>query len=180
MATCNALTLTSSELLVTRPLLFAPSVDRTNRHLHTMSTASARTEQQDTVHIAKSVVLRAVEKIGQDQFTLQSLQQMRKHAKFAVLPSHLMSFMQMAVLRMVQKSTAADAKAVCLQKQSKNNQSGIYQRRKSGHQVQKTSFLAFLTTLQNANGILGLILIWSIFVNFMNSSKGGVLCLGLK
>jgi len=180
MAECNATTLTSSELLGMTPPLFAPNVDKTSRPRHTMLTASARTEQQDIVRIAKSAASKAAEKIGQGPFTRLSLRQMRKLAKFAVLTSHWKNFTQMDVLQMVQKNTVADAKVVCLQGQSKNNQKRTHQKRKNDPQAQKTLSLASLITPQNANNILGLISILFIFFNFMRNSKDVVLCLELK
>jgi hypothetical protein len=180
MAKCNATTLTSSELLGMKPLLFAPNVDKTSRPRHTMPTASARTGQQGIVRIAKSAASKVAEKIGQGPFTRLSLQQMRKLANFAMLTNHWKSFTQMAVLQTVQKNTVADAKVVCLQGQSKNNQKCTHQKRRNGPQAQKTSSLASLITPQNANSILGLILILSTFFNFMRNSKGAVLCLELK
>jgi hypothetical protein len=180
MAKCNATTLTSSAPLGMLPQLFAPNVDKTNRPRHTMLTASARTEQQDIVRIAKSAASKVAEKIGQGPFTRLSLQQMRKLANFAMLTSRWKSFTQMAVLQMVRKNTVADAKVVCLQGQSKNNQKRTHQNRRNGPQAQKTLSLASLITPQNANNILGLILILFTFFNFMRNSKDAVLCLELK
>ncbi len=180
MAKCNATTLTSSGLLGMTPPLFAPNVDKTNRPRHTMLTASAGTEQQDIVRIAKSAASKVAEKIGQGPFTRLSLQQMRKLANFAMLISRWKSFTQMAVLQMVQKNTVADAKVVCLQGLSKNNQKLTHQKHRNGHQAQKTLSPAYLITPQNVNNILVLILILSTFFNFMRSSKGAVLCLELK
>jgi hypothetical protein len=180
MAKCNATTPTSSALPGMMPQLFAPNVDKTSHPRHTMLTASARTEQQDIVRIAKSAVSKVAGKIGQGPFTRLSLQQMRKPAKFAVLTSHWKRFMQTAALQMAQKSIAADAKVVCLQGQSKNNQKRTHQNRRNGPQAQKTLSLASLITPQNVNNILGLILILSTFFNFMRNSKDVVLCLELK
>jgi hypothetical protein len=163
-----------------KPLLFAPNVDNTSRPRHTMPTASARTGQQGIVRIAKSAASKVAEKIGRGPFTRLSLQQMRKLANFAMLTSHWKSFTQMAVLQMVQKNTVADAKVVCLQEQNKNNQKFTHQKRRSGRQVQKTLSPASLTTPQNANNILGLILILSTFFSFTSNSKAAVLCLELK
>ena len=107
MAKCNATTLISSGPLGMTPPLFAQNVGKTSRPRLTMRIVSARTEQQDTVRIAKSVALKAEEKIGQGQCMRLSLQQMRKLAKFAMLTSRLKSFMQTAVLQTVQKNTVA-------------------------------------------------------------------------
>lgn len=180
MASCNASILTLSAQQVTSLLLFVPNVDKTSRPLHTMLTASVKMEQQDIVRIAKNVVSKVEEKIGQDQFTRQSLQQILKPAKSAMLTNHLQNFMQTAVLRMAQRNIAVDAKVVCLQGQSKTNQSCTLQKLKDDQQAPKISFLASSTTPQNASKILGLTLILSIFSNFMSNSKGAALCLELK
>ncbi len=180
MAKCNATTLTSSGPLGMTPPLFAQNVDRTSRPRHTMLTANARTGQQGIVRIAKSAASKGAEKIGRGLFTRLSLRQMHKPAKFAVLTSRWKSFMQTAVLQMAQKNTAADAKVACLQGQNKNNQKLTHQKHRNGHQAQKTLSPAFLTTLQNANNILGLISILFIFFNFTRNSKDAVLCLELK
>lgn len=180
MAKCSASTLTSFVQRVMIPQLFVQNVGKTSRLRHTMPIVNVKTVQQDIVLIAKNVVSKAEEKIGQDQFTRQSLRQMLKPAKSVMLIDHLQNFMQTAVLRMAQRNTVVGARVVCLQGQSKTNQSCTQQKLKDGRQAPKISFLASLTTPQNASKILVLTLILSIFINFMSNSKGAALCLELK
>jgi len=180
MATCNASTLTLSAQRGILLQLFVPNADKTSRHRHTMLTASARTEQQGIVRIAKSAALKGAERIGQGPLMPLSFQQTHKLAKFAMLTSRLKSFMQMAVLQMVQKNTVADAKVAYLQGQNKSTQKLTHQKRKGGRQVQKTLSPESLITPQNANNILGLISILSTFFKFTQNSKASVLCLELK
>ena len=180
MATCNASTLTSSVRREMSPPPFAQNAVKTSRLQRTMPIANARMGQQGIVRIAKSVASKAEEKIGQGQFIQLSLQQMRKLAKFAVWKSHWKSFTQTGVLRTAQKNTVADAKAVCLQGQSKISQSCTLQKHKNAQQAPKTSFLAFLTTQQNVSRTLGLTLILFTFFNFTRNNKDAAPCLELK
>ena len=180
MATCNALTLTSSVRREMSPPPFAQNAVKTSRLQHTMLIANARMVQQGIVRIVKSVASRAAEKIGRGPFMRLSLRQICKPVRFAVWTSHWQSFMQTAVLRMAQRNTVADAKVVCLQEQSKISQSCTLQKHKNAQQTPKTSFLAFSITRQNANRILDLTLILSIFFNFTRNNKAVAPCLELK
>lgn len=180
MATCNASTLTSSVWREMSPLPFAQNAVKTSRLQRTMFIANARMVQQGIVRIAKSVASRVAEKIGQGPFIRLSLRQTCKLARFVMWTSHWKRFTQTAVLRMAQRNTVADAKVVCLQGRSKISQSCTLQKHKNAQQAPKISFLAFSITQQNANKILGLTLILSIFFNFTSNNKVVAPCLELK
>jgi hypothetical protein len=180
MAKCNASILTSFAMPGTIPLLFALNASRISRPIRTTFTANVLMEQQGIDRIAKNVVLKAEEKAGQDLFIQPFLQLMSKLAKFATLTSRLQNFMQMVVLRMAQKNTAADAKVAYLQKPNKNGQKIIHQKHKKDLQVLKILSLASLIMQQIVNNILNLILILFTFLSFTKNSKGFVLCQELR
>jgi hypothetical protein len=160
--------------------LFAQNVGKTSRLRRIMLTACDKTEQQDIARIAKHAVLKAAEKIGQDQFMRLFLRPMRKLAKFAILISRLKNFMQTAVLQTAQKNTVVDAKVAYLQKQNKSNQNCTYQNLNEDPQAQKISFPASLTTPYNANNTLGLTLILFTCLSFMPHKKAFVRCRELR
>ena len=180
MAKCNASTLTSFAMPETIPPLFALSASRISRPIRTTFIASVLMERQGIDRIVKNAVLKAEEKAGQDLFIQPFLRLMSKFAKFATLISRLQNFMQMVVLRMAQKNTAAGAKVAYLQKPNKNGQKIIHQKRKKDLQVLRISSPAFLIMQQNVNNILTLILILFTFLNFTKNNKGFVLCQELK
>lgn len=180
MATCNASTLTSFVRREIYPPLFVQNAVKTSRLQRTMSIADAMMVQQDIARTAKIVALRVAEKIGRGPFMRLSLQQICKPAKFAMWASRWKNFTQTVVLRTVQRNTVADAKVVCLQGQSRTSQNCTLQKHKNAQQAPKILFLESLTTLQNANKILGSTLILSIFFNFMKNNKDAVPCLELK
>lgn len=180
MAECNATTRTSSGLTEIFRLRFAQNAAKINHRQSTTLTASDRTEQQGTARIANNAASRAAENIGHGPYIQLFLRRMRKHAKFVMLINHLRSFTQMAVSQMAQKNTAADAKVVYLQEQSKNNQSCTYQNLNGDLQAQKTLSPASLTTPRNANSTLGSILILFTCLSFTQRKKAYARYLELK
>lgn len=174
MGTCNASIPTSSAPKGINLPLFVLSAGKTSLHQNTTRTANVVMALQDTALIAKRVVLKAEESIGHAPSTQALLRLVFKYAKSATLKSRFLLFTQMGVLQTAQKSIAAVVNSACLKKQNSSTQNNTLQKRNVGHQHQKISSPAFLTTPQSANSILGSILTSAICWMFTPNNKACV------
>lgn len=177
IGTCKNLTPILFATQKTFLLLFAPNVARTNRYLHTIRIANAKTARLDIDPIVKLVAETAQEKTGQDLYTPRCLVLGCSSVKFATLPKYLEIFTLTDVLQTVQKNIVRGAKFAYLTVQNSLKQLCMLAKQNNVLHPPKISYLGYSTTQQNVNSIWVLILTLCTCCAYMSSNRADALYL---